>query len=346
MTKSRKLNTDTGSAESPGWAVRFGSTLYGDGSRGNARPGQEIRIHRVFRWGNAEWHIPAVYLCGGGVVVDFCARAERQAMEEFRDKWVPRLQSGLTDEEQERIRLENPLTFDLRPRLTVNGKELRWNHGSGRCWCPVLAEAEPDAENNNVRRVLEHYGLDLRENWAVRRMSFPWISRKPSVRSMLLTMISENTELPGIRFTAKTGDTVSFIHPVTGAEHRLTVLKTEAVEIPDHFPDGDLEYPTHCMAMEYAVSPDLPQNGVFLWDCCVGDQPRSRNGGKCSCGTAMGIIRSPKGSDTVTLSDSGTPLLRRSACSSLRFLPPETVEWRMCFRAKLLEDQTEVLIDG
>ncbi|MBE6962502.1 MAG: hypothetical protein E7445_08640 [Ruminococcaceae bacterium] len=334
-------------AKVPDWSVRFGSTLYGDGSHRNTRPGQELRVDRVFCWGNAEWHIPAVYLCGGGVVLDLCARVERQAMEDFRDKWVPRLHAGLTGEEQECIRLENPLTFDLRPSLTVNGKELHWNHGSSGCWCPTLAAAEPDAENRNIRRVLEHYELDLRENWAVHRISFPWLSRKPAVRSMLLTMIADDTEFYGIRFTAMAGDAVCFTHPVTGAEHRLTVLNTEAADISHHIPDNEMEYPTHCMTIEYAVQPDLPQNGVFLQDCCDGDQPRPKNGGrrKGSHGSVFGIIRSPKGSDTVTLPDSSTPLLRRSACSSLHFLPLETVEWRMCFRAKLLEDQAEVLID-
>lgn len=346
MMKSQKLNAATGAAETPDWCVYFGSTIYGNGSRDNARPGQELRVGRVFRWGNAEWHIPAVYLCGGGVVVDFCARVERQAVESFRDKWMPRLRAGLTDEEQECIRLENPLTFDLRPSLTVNSKKLRWNHGSGGCWCPVLAEAEPDAENEHVRRVLEHYRLDLRENWAVRRMSFPWSGRKPSVRSMLLTMIADDTELSGIRFTAKAGDAVCFTHPVTGTEHRLTVLDMEAADISRHIPDHETEYPTHCISIEYAVQPDLPQNGIFLQDCCDGDQPRPKSGGAGHKGShsVFGIIRSPKDSDTVALPDSDAPLLRRSACSSLRFLPPETVEWRICFRAKLLEDQTEVLI--
>lgn len=344
----REAMTTVAAETAPDWCVRFGSTLYGDDSRGNARPGEEIRVDRIFRWGNAEWHIPAVYLCGGGVVLDFCARVDRQAVEVFRDKWVSRLRSGLTDEEQERIRLENPLTFDLRPSLTVNGKTLHWNHGSSGCWCPALAEAEPGAENSHARRMLEHYGLDLRENWAVHRMSFPWRSRKPSVRSMLLTMIADDTEIPGIRFTANAEGTVSFTHPVTGTEHHLTVLETEAVEIPNHFADEDMEYPTHCTAVEYAVWPDLPQNALFLRDCCDGDQPRPKHGGsghRGGHGAVMGVIRSRKNSETVTLPHSSTSLLRRSACSSLRFQTPESVEWRICFRAKLLEDQTEVLID-
>ena len=342
------LNINASPEETTAWQVRFGSTLYGDDSRGNTRPGQELRIDRVFHWGSAEWHIPAVYLCGGGVVLDFCARVERQAMEAFRDKWVPRLQAGLTGEEQDLVRLENPLTFALRPSLTVNGKSLRWNHGSSGCWCPALAEAEPGAENRSIRRVLEHYGLDRRENWSVHRMSFPWPSRKLSVRSMLLTMIADDTELPGIRFTAKAGDTVAFTHPVTGTEYHLTVLETEAVDIPSHFTNADMEYPTHCTAVEYAVWPDLPQDALFLRDCCDGDQPRPKNGGsgrRGAHGAVMGVIRSGKDSETVMLPDSGTPLLRRSACSSLRFQTPESVEWRICFRAKLLEAQTEALID-
>ena len=335
---------DTESAAEPtGWTVHFGSSLYGDGSHGSSRPGRALHIDRVFRWGNEEWHIPAVYLCGGGVVVDLCARVDRQVMEAFRDKWVPRLRAGLTEAEQETVRLENPMSTVLRPSLTVNGKILHRNHGSSDVWCPVLAEAEPYAENSHARRVLEHYGLDLRENWSVHRISFPWADREPSVRSMLLTMTAEDTELPGIRFTAKTGDIVSFTHPVTGGAHRLTVLETEAMHIPIP-PQEDTEHPSHCTAMEYAVWPDMEPNAVFLRDCCSGDPPRRKTDDR-TVGGAFGIIRSPKSRDAVITPLSSIPLLRRNACSSLYFQPPQTIEWQICFRAKLREDQTEILIE-
>ena len=343
MTKFRRQNMDTEPEKTTAWQVRFGSSLYGDGSRGNARPGQKLPIGRVFRWGNAEWHIPAVYLCGGGVVVDFCARVDRQAMEAFRDKWVPRLQAGLTEEEQEAVRLENPIITNLRPTLTVNGKALHQNQGSSDVWCPVLAEAEPGTASDHARRVLEHYGLDLRENWSVHRMSFPWGSRKPSVRSMLLTMTADDTEIPGICFTAQMGDTVSFTHPVTGTAHQLTVLKDEAIQTPVP-PQEDIDYPTHCIAIEYAVSPDMEPNAVFLRDRRGGDSPRRKADGR-TVGGVFGVIRSPKSSNTVITPLSNTPLLRRNACSSLYFQPPQAVEWQLCLRAKLWEDRTEILMD-
>ena len=341
MTKFLSQHMDTEPEKTTAWQVRFGSSLYGDSSRGNARPGQKLPIGRVFRWGNAEWHIPAVYLCGGGVVVDFCARVDRQAMEAFRDKWVPRLRAGLTDEEQEAVRLENPIITHLRPTLTVNGKALHRNHGSSDVWCPVLAEAEPGTANDHARRALEHYGLDLRENWSVHRISFPWANRKPSVRSMLLTMAADDTEIPGTRFTAEMGDTLSFTHPITGAAHQLTVLETCAMKTPVP-PQEDMDYPTHCIAIEYAVAPDMEPNAVFLRDRCSGDQPRRKADGR-TVGGIFGVIRTPKSGNTVSLC--GTPLLRRNACSSLYFQPPEAVEWQICFRAKLWEDQTEILID-
>lgn len=37
------------------------------------QPGEEISLNRSFPWGEEMWHIPAIYSCKEGLVVEFCA---------------------------------------------------------------------------------------------------------------------------------------------------------------------------------------------------------------------------------------------------------------------------------
>lgn len=54
--------------DAPEWKVTYEGGFYP--KRG--REGKEIRIDKTFNWGKEIWHIPAVYLCSNGMVVDFC----------------------------------------------------------------------------------------------------------------------------------------------------------------------------------------------------------------------------------------------------------------------------------
>lgn len=50
----------------------FGETVRGQ------RAGQEVSLGKTFVWEGEEWQIPAVYLCGKGLVVDFLCKVSAE----------------------------------------------------------------------------------------------------------------------------------------------------------------------------------------------------------------------------------------------------------------------------
>ena len=61
--------------------VSFGASFWGR-PRGERR-GAEVRLDKAFIWAGKRWRIPAVYVCGKGLVADFLLRVLR-ALSVFR----------------------------------------------------------------------------------------------------------------------------------------------------------------------------------------------------------------------------------------------------------------------
>ncbi len=121
----------------PEWRVYFenGFSSY---HRGHDKPGREIPVNKTFSWGGRTWHIPAVYACGKGLVVDFCVEIDPAVHRAFLEKWRPWWEGGrpLTPEEKEQQAAENPMTVDFDARALANGRELRSSSGYGFGWTP------------------------------------------------------------------------------------------------------------------------------------------------------------------------------------------------------------------
>ena len=49
--------------------------------------GKEFSLHREFTWGEETWFLPALYLCGQGIVLDMFLRAEPEKERAFRKKF-------------------------------------------------------------------------------------------------------------------------------------------------------------------------------------------------------------------------------------------------------------------
>ena len=173
-----------------------------------------------------------------------------------------------------------------------------------------------------MRAALRHYGLDEGDCWQLWRLSFAWGDEKPrKCKSFSLTLSGEREDIPGPSFQAeRAGETVSFRHPVTGAEHTLTVRSVEPQDY-DRPEDPGWEYPRHFTALGYTVAPDIPREELSIRDCAPADParrtpdaPKDQLGG----GTAVLFIgRDEEG--------------RRWTASSLHFTPPERVTWRIHF---------------
>ena len=331
------------------WKVFFDGTFRGHSGRGRA--GTELAVRADFRWAGRRWLIPSVYLCGRGLVVDFCMQVEASDIRAFLEAWDLSAESeaepSLSREQRMQLELDNPMCLEFRPTLRLNGAVLTSDHGCGTVYNPCLS-GEYSVEDE-ARLAMEHYGLDPNFGWMIQRSCFPWATkRRAKLRTLSVTMAQDPAARPGPHIQlARPGDTAVFSYG--GREHTLTVQEYEAQTIDwSPMPDAGLERPSHYIAMSYTVTPELPDGVLTLADCEEGDRPRQTPSAPdqpaaASCATVMGIIGGADGPSAVLYGRdrSGKP---HAACSSLRFKPVESVEWRLVFHEKQFEDQEISLI--
>lgn len=356
--------------ERPEWNVYYEGGFWDRGGRG--RPGAEIPVGTSFLWAENTIHVPAVYACSKGLVADLCMEIDPAWMRAFWAKWGPRVREGraLTPEEREEQIADNPMNLEFELRAVVNGRETRARHGCGFGWTPpdcvpnlTQDEQMPDWQYYEGLWLLERYGLPTDRCWMFWRQSFPWATRtKPVVKTLSLTLEARPNPVPGPRFTVSgSGDRMDFISPLTGQSHTLQVVEyqEQTVDLSD-LPDSQgWDYPAHYTAMAYTVEPELPRKALIVQDVEYGDQPRPKpreerdalaaiGGADGPSACSIGIIGGSDGPAIVMAHAKGTlayegPQLY-TACSALRFAPPEKIEWRMSFRETRQERVTVELL--
>ncbi|MBQ9931160.1 MAG: hypothetical protein IJO79_02310 [Firmicutes bacterium] len=310
--------------------------------------GTEIPIKKKILWGDEVWHIPAVYSCSQGLVVDLCVEVIPEKVRAFIEKWQllepgkDRI-SNYAPNERMRLELENPLTKSARVKALVNGKELKQKNGSSRCWNPCLPpEFRDDAR---VEAYINHYGLDSEKVWVFHRVSLPWVTKnKPKIKRLELVLDPDKADIPGMIFQgAKAGISAVFEHPYTGEKHILTIEEYKEDTFPEEtFRDPDMEYPCNFVSMTYSVDPEIPRGEIHLQDLGQGDRPKRRTSAikdpyapeAVSDAAAIGIIGGADGPAALILSRKGS---LHCDCSSLYFEPPKDLSWQMVFRCKLRE---------
>ncbi len=333
--------------QTPEWNVYFEGSFWGCCNK--TRPGKELVVQTEFEWAGHHWLIPSVYVCGKGLVVDFCMRVEPSDIRAFMEKWELSLENEASREfsEDERMRLEldNPMRLDVDSILWLNGRELSQRCGCGTCYNPCLP---PEAVDCESEMVLEHYRLDRNFGWMIWRYSYPWATKSPSkLRTLAVSMIQENVSIPGPHFmVSRPGDTFTF--PYRDQEYTLTVQESEARTADmGRIAEAGTEYPEHYVAMTYTVTPELPDGVMTLADCDDGDRPRQApctpdQPKATSCVAVIGFIGGADGPASTLAGEKWGNL--RVACSSLHFAPAENVEWRMIFHEKQFADMTLELI--
>lgn len=320
----------------PEWKVFFGGNFWGHSGRDHA--GQEVPLKKSFLWGAERWYIPAVYLCGKGLVMDLCKQVSPDQIQAFMEKWglSANSENAVPDRETEmRMDAENPLSVHFTPQLRLNGAILTWASGCGITWNPCLPEGM-DAEAEGL---IAHYQLDPAWGWCIHRVSFPWASRrKPKLRTLSLSLSREPAEIPGPHFhVSAPGDTFRFTHPISGVEHTLTVQEYTRQEAECILPQSIS--PRYYTAMTYTLSPELPNPCVCVLGC--GESDRSLENpfapGTLPSGTAcIGIIGGADGPTAIILGRESSAL--HAACSAMHFEPEADPEWRLVFREKTMED--------
>ncbi len=333
------------------WKVYYGGGYWGRLGSGHA--GEEITLDRHFRWEDEAWYIPAIYACGKGLVADYCVAIDPDKLKTFLEQWesADLCEEELTSEQRERLEQDNPLNVEFRAVLMGNGREMQPESGAGLSWIPEKCLPEGMENSPEARRLMEHYRLDAASGWSFWRESYPWgTSRRPELKSLRLKLEGQLISIPGIHFkNPSVGDVLPFTHPVTGAEHKLTVWEYEQQELPSEvFGWEEYEYPTHHTSMVYTLEPELSDLNFQVRDCLENEAPRRKPKNsfepKADCGVfGVGIIGGADGPTALILTKKAEPA-GHAALSALHFAPTRDVEWRMVFREKPREDLEIVLI--
>ena len=327
------------------WAVYYEHEFWNRNAKG--KPGEEIVLNKTFSWGDEIWHIPAVYSCSKGLVIDFCVEIQPEKEKAFIDKWYPVIENdaNIINELREQIEQENPMEVAFRPHLHVNGKEIIATHGISISWIPENCLPDGSIREIESKEVIKHYGLDESQGWVFYRWSCPWSTkRKPEIKSISVKLERELVTIQGIHFkNPSVGDVISFVHPIHGTEHKLTVLAYEKQEFPRQgFQHEEYEFPTLHTAMTYTLEPELPGRNFQVQDCIQNEQPKRKprnqfepqaNYDAC----AIAIIGGADG-PTAFFVSGGQNLEQHRALSALRFEHADDIEWKIVFREKLMED--------
>lgn len=327
------------------WAVYYEHGYWNKNAKG--KPGEEIVINKSFDWGDEKWHIPAVYSCSKGLVVDFCIEIQPEKEKAYLDKWYPVLaeDENISNELREQIEQENPIDINFRTHLQVNGTPIIAKHGSSIQHIPESCLPDGVRSENEAGEVIMHYGLDETKVWSFHRLSFPWTSkRKPEIKTISLKLERDPVAIQGIHFkNPSVGDVITFVHPVYNTEHKLTVFSYEKQDFSGRgFQDDEFEFPTLHTAMTYTLEPELSGRNFQVRDCLQNEQPKRKsrnqfepqsNYDACS----IAIIGGADGPTSVFVS-AGQNSEQHRTLSALRFEYADDIEWKIVFREKLKED--------
>lgn len=327
------------------WAVYYDHGFWNRNAKG--KQGKEIVLNKRFSWNDEVWHIPAIYSCSKGLVIDFCVEVDTEKVKEFIDKWYPTLEKTerLSREAHEQMENENPMDINFHFNLQINRKTITGKHGSSISWIPEHYLPDGVKSERESKELIEHYGLDKTRAWSFHRWSCPWVTkRKPEIKTVKLNLERDPVAIQGVQFkNPSVGDVITFVHPISETEHKLTVLEYEQQEFPtDGFQEKTFEFPKHHVAMTYVLEPELPGRNFQVRDCLPNEQPKLKPKNQFepqseydAC--CVGIIGGADGPTSVFVS----PIHKTEqhiALSALRFEPANDIEWKIVFREKLVED--------
>ena len=332
----------------PEWKVYFEGNFWGHST--GQKAGKEISTNVQFTLNNKEWFIPSIYNCSEGLVIDFCVQIPIESIRDFISKWNLSIKndgSDFTREQQIQIDAENPMAINITPEIVLNGKTISCSHGCGLSWNPCFTELN----NMESDGVLKQYTLDPASGWFIWRSAFPWqTTRKPKISSLSVVIKHDPISISGSHFVVSApGECVDFTNPITKTSHILTVQEYEQQEIPNNiFSDDDYNFPPHCTAMSYTVTPELADESFSVRDCNSGDRPRKKQTNPMEPQStadcfSVGIIGGAYRPTAIPFGDSEQGKLR-AVCSALHFVPVNTVEWKIVFHEKPCADITVKII--
>lgn len=345
------------------WKVYFNGG-FGGKSPDGSHPGQALKLNQKFRFAGRDWYVPAAYLTAKGLVLDILMRADKAALEDFCKKWEHLEDEDMPNDVFEQAERENPLAFEFSPQIELNGQTLPFSQGHGLSYHPLFQNAaacepaldeyvESDFDTPTERAIIDHYGLNPEDGWAIHRYSFPWkTKRRPKSISLLaLTLTPQPVRVPGTEFEVqKPGDIFAFSH--NGIPYTLTAQNLEPQTLPKNaFSDARFDFPNRFTAMTYTVSPAPPKNLISVEDCTQNDPPVEREAPKdypfmpeAQNAAVIGIIGGADGPTALFVTAKSEDKTVLTACSALHFAPPKKITWRIVFHETPFAPETFPLL--
>lgn len=295
----------------PSWRVSY-NTGFSDYCEKSAAS-REHSVTRHFRWGNENWCVPAVYLSDDSIVVDSYMEIPAQTLATHSAKWNHAPEDVLSIAQKITRDLEDPTKQSLQGILTVNNKSITARKAFQAVWYP-------QKENTwEVRRTLDHYGLDRETGYLFRRDCFLRKGQHNAIRTIEYTLSAEPVTVPGQSFLAPSaGKSIIFKHPDTQIPHTLTVISQLREALDPNFLSN---HPCCYTRLHFTLTPPIHPSLFKVVDCDPGD-PWTPTGE----GPAL-----PKLTDK-------TPAPGHCALSSLRYAPAEKIRWQMLFTRKMRQD--------
>lgn len=327
------------------WAVYYDSGFWTKNAKG--RPGEEIVLNKRFAWGDEIWHVPAVYICTKGLVIDFCVEIKPEKEKAFIDKWYPVLEKdeNISNELREQIEQENPIDVNFIARLQINGNPITVSNGTSINWIPESCLPDGVRSERDSKQIIKHYGLDETRAWSFHRLACPWTTkRKPEIKSIKLNLERHPVAIQGMHFkNPSVGDVITFVHPIHNTEHELTVIGYEKQEFSvKEFQNEECEFPTHHTVMTYSLEPEISGINFQVRDCLNNEPPKRKPKNQLepqsdydACSIA--IIGGADGPTAIFIANKAVSKMH-SACSALHFEPTDDIEWKVFFREKLCAD--------
>ena len=291
--------------------VGFNMDFSQDCTRGQA--GDKLVVNRSIAGEEETWHVPSVFMCEDGIVVETYLEVETNKLDRFIKDWGNRSKTPLSLGQKLQRYLDNPLTSTYTGILSINDKPVRCKSSFSAIWNPLLDNPP------SVRRLLNHYQLDPNQGYLFKRYCFPRKGKYPKIRTMDLILEALPVMVPDENFTVrKDGQRFRFTHPSTGFDHIFTAVSlTQEALNPNFLSNHPCFYSRLVYTLEPSISPEnfriVDREPSDYWEDYQ-DEPAA-------------VIYADQKPDP-----------GRYALSSLHYEPQNNVHWQILIRRKLHND--------
>lgn len=291
-----------------------------------------VRMAVSFSWKNEEWLIPAVYPLPDGLAVDVVRKLPYYHLKNKLTIYEKHRNAGFHSP-LEQLLIDQCDPFHFYPTghlLTDNSCIDEWN-SERYIWNPIEMSPITRKEDYPVRKLVEHYGLDLATGWVIFRMYFKGEHLSFFNQELTLMLEAPDEAVPGPTLKIEeAGQFIVFQNPITQKAEMITVtvLENGVIEHPFQKP-GSVKYPANYVILHYRFHPEKKDQQYCLMDTQLTDEPIELEpcDGLACTHTEEAEPRDPRFSK-VTLRDYMAENRNRAAYSSLTHYPRLTTEWQ------------------